>query len=79
MHATLKEGLGFEAENGEDDGAGVDAGEGVAGGEEVDVSDYVGVVVVVAAERYKGAHAQAVRVEHLEKIKSFIFFVFVNF
>jgi len=66
MHATLEEGLGFEAEDGEDDGAGVDAGEGVAGGEEVDVSDHVGVVVVVAAERNQGAHAQAVGVEHLE-------------
>jgi hypothetical protein len=66
MHATLEEGLGFEAENGEDDSAGIDAGEGVAGGEEVDVSDHVGVVVVVAAERNQGAHAQAVGVEHLE-------------
>ena len=69
MHASVEEGLGFEPENGEDDGASVDAGEGVAGREEVDVAHHVRVVVVVASERDEGSHAEAVRVEHLLQIK----------
>ncbi len=60
IHTSVKECLCFESEDGEDNGAGVDAGEGVAGREEVDVSDDVSVVVVIAAERNQGSHAQAV-------------------
>ena len=65
IHAPLEEVLRLEAEDGEDDGAGVDRGEGVAGGDDVDVLDAVLVHRVVAAEADDGAESQAVRVEHL--------------
>ncbi len=65
MHTPVKEGLGLESENGEDDGTGVDAGESVAGREEINISDDVRVVVVVTSERNQRAHAQAVRIEYL--------------
>ncbi len=66
MHAPVKEGLSLEPQNGEDDGTGVDAGESVAGREEVNVSDDVSVVIVVASERNQRTHAQTIRIEYLK-------------
>ena len=57
--------LGFESENGEDDGASVDGREGVAGGDQENVADAVRARSVVAAERYDRTESQAVRVEDL--------------
>ena len=55
----------LEAEDGEDDGAGVDGGEGVGGGDDQNIPHAVLLRVVVGTETDDGAECQAERIKNL--------------
>jgi len=59
FNAFVEQMLSLEAQDGEDDCAGVDGGEGVAGGDDVGVQNAVLFVRIVAAEADDGPEGQS--------------------
>ncbi len=69
LHALLEQVVCLEAEDGEDDHAGVEGGEGVGDGDSVGVKHTVLVNGVVAAEADDGAEGEGEREEDLKKLR----------
>ncbi len=66
VHASVKQGLRLETQNGENNCACINTCKCVTRREHINIPDNVLVVVIVAPKGDQGAHAQTVRVEHLK-------------